>query len=72
MNKLLDLGNRYARESTWKDYALVKACLFSMGVIAGMRMPEKYKKPVTVTAACMFAATYVPLMKKVLRISKNQ
>ena len=24
MDKLFDFGNRYARESTWKDFALVK------------------------------------------------
>ena len=27
MYKLFDFGNRYARESTWKDFALVKFCL---------------------------------------------
>ena len=32
MDKLFDFGNRYARESTWKDFALVKFCLFSMGL----------------------------------------
>ena len=44
MNKLFDFGNRYARESTWKDFALVKICLFSMGLAAGTKIPEKHKK----------------------------
>ena len=35
MRKLLDIGNRYAKESTWKDFALVKFCLFAMGLAAG-------------------------------------
>lgn len=34
MKKLFDLGNRYARECTWKDFAFVKPCLFSMGMAA--------------------------------------
>ena len=37
MKKLFDLGNRYARESTWKDFALVKLCLFSMGMTADLQ-----------------------------------
>ncbi len=44
MNKLLDFGNRYARESTWKDFALVKFCLFSMGLTAGTQISDKHKK----------------------------
>ena len=44
MDKLFDFGNRYARESTWKDFALVKFCLFSMGLAAGTQIPEKHKK----------------------------
>ncbi len=27
MKKLLEIGNLYASESTWKDFALVKLCL---------------------------------------------
>ena len=44
MRKLLDFGNRYAKESSWKDFALVKFCLFAMGLAAGTQVPEKYKK----------------------------
>ena len=69
MNKLFDIGNRYANESTWKDFALVKFCLFSMGLAAGTQIPDKYKKKAIGTAACVFAATYIPLMTKVFRIA---
>ncbi len=44
MNKLFDFGNRYAKESTWKDFALVKFCLFSMGLAAGTQISAKHKK----------------------------
>ena len=69
MKKLLDLGNRYAKESTWKDFALVKFCLFSMGIAAGTQVPDKHKKKVIGAAVCVFVSTYVPLMAKVFRIA---
>ena len=69
MKKLLDFGDRYAKESTWKDFALVKFCLFSMGLAAGTKVPEKHKKKAVGAAACVFAATYVPLMTKVFRLA---
>lgn len=69
MNKLFDFGNRYAKESTWKDFALVKFCLFSMGLAAGTQIPAKHKKKATGAAACVFAATYIPLMTKVFRLA---
>lgn len=65
IDELLDLGNRYAEKSSWKDFALTKFCLCSMGVAIGMSVPEKYRKPVLVGCAVVFAATYVPLMTKV-------
>ena len=69
MGKLFDFGNRYARESTWKDFALVKFCLFSMGLAAGTQVPEKHKKKAVGATACVFAATYIPLMSKVFRLA---
>ena len=72
MKKLLDIGNRYAKESTWKDFALVKFCLFSMGVVVGTQIPDKHKKKAIRAAACVFISTYVPLLpewKKNLAVS---
>lgn len=66
---LFDLGDRYAKESTWKDFALTKVCLFSMGLAAGTIVPEKHKKAVLAGTAAAFAATYIPLMAKVFRIA---
>ena len=69
MKKLLELGNRYAKESSWKDFALVKFCLFSMGLAVGTQVPDKYKKTVVALSVGTFAATYIPLMTKVIRIA---
>ncbi len=72
MNKLLDLGNRYAKESTWIDFAAVKFCLFSMGLMVGIRLHEKCRKVVTGVSAAVFLATYIPLMAKVFRIASDK
>lgn len=69
IKKLLDLGNRYAENSSWKDFALVKFCLFSMGLMAGMFVKKKYRLPVICASIAVFMATYIPLMKKLFTIA---
>lgn len=68
MKKLFDYADRYIQESSWKDIALLKFCLFAMGILAGMQMPEKNRKRVGIAAALVFAVTYIPLMSKYIRI----
>ena len=36
MLKLFEIGNAYIKQSDWKDLALVKACLFSMGILTAL------------------------------------
>lgn len=71
MKFFFDIGDRYLQKSTWKDLALVKFCLFAMGVIVGMQIPKKEKKTVTCAACGVFLATYVPLMVKLFRIMRE-
>lgn len=33
MKKLLELGDRFAQQSDWKDFALTKFCLFAINVV---------------------------------------
>lgn len=69
MERWLELGNRYARESNWKDFALVKFCLCAMGIIIGVQIPQKYRKLAVGIASVLFIATYIPLMIKLFRIA---
>ena len=71
MKQLLELGNRYAAKSSWKDFALVKFCLCAIGVMIGANIPKKNKKGAMAAAGGVFAATYIPLMKKVFDIAKE-
>lgn len=48
MNKLLEIGNRYAEQSDWKDFALTKICLCAMGILIGVKIPNNKKKPVEI------------------------
>ena len=68
INKLLNIGNRYAKESTWVDFALLKFCIFPLGVIAGTMVPKRKKKKARLASAGLFAVTYVPLMLKLVKI----
>lgn len=72
MRKLLELGDRYAHESNWKDFALTKFCLFSMGLAAGMSVPDKRKKGMYIVSAFVFVITYIPLMAKLIRIARRE
>lgn len=68
MKKLLELGNRYAAQSDWKDFAFVKFCLCAMGVLIGICIPKKDKKVTQAIAGTIFGVTYFILMSKVFRI----
>ena len=64
MKKLFDYAEKYIARSDWKDLAMLKFCLFAMGVLAGMRIPERNRKQAGWVAVVVFAATYIPLMAK--------
>ena len=64
MKKLFCCADRFIRKSDWKDLAMIKFCLFSMGILAGTRIPGKNRKQAGWIAAIVFAATYIPLMAK--------
>ena len=72
MKKLLAFGDRYAKQSTWKDFALVKLCLFSMGLVVGTLISEQYNRAVIVVAVCVFAVTYIPLIVKMIRVAREK
>lgn len=71
MRKLLEYANEYVKQSDWKTLALLKFCLFSMGLMVGQALPRGAKKPVLIVSSIVFTATYVPLMMKLLRIAEE-
>ena len=71
MKKLLEVGNRYAKNSDWKDFALTKLCLCAMGILIGIKIPTNKKKTAAIISGGLFGVTYVILMAKVFTIVKN-
>ncbi len=68
MKKFLNIGNDYVAQSDWKDLALIKFCLCAMGILLGIHVKPKHKKPVAICALVVFAATYLPLMGKLAKL----
>ncbi len=71
MRAFFELGDRYAAKSNWKDFALTKFCVCAIGVMIGVSIPARHKKVAVPAAAGVFAATYIPLMRKVFAIGKE-
>lgn len=72
VKQLFDYADKYIRQSTWKDWALLKFCLFAMGILAGMQIPEKNKKHTGIIAVIVLVATYIPLITKFVSVIRNQ
>lgn len=68
MKRIFASADEFIRQSNWSDLAILKFCLLSLGLLAGMQVTEKCKKPVKITASVVFTLTYIPLMVKYLRI----
>ena len=68
MKKLFGFADEYLRQSDWRDLALVKFCLMSIGLMIGMLIPKEKRKLVLPIAGGVFLLTYVPLMSKFFRI----
>ena len=71
MKKFLEIGNRYAENSDWKDFALTKFCLCAMGILIGLKIPTNKKKVTAIISGGVFGATYMVLMTKVFNIVKD-
>ncbi len=72
MKKLLKLGNLMAKNSTWKDFALIKLCLCAMGLIIGVLLPSQAKQGALIIAVLIFVATYIPLMCRFFEIVRKE
>ncbi len=68
MKRLFASADEFVQKSDWKDLAILKFCLLSLGLLAGMQIAEKCKKGVRIAASVVFVLTYIPLMTKYLRI----
>ena len=68
MKKLFAAANRYVETSDWKIIAVLKFCLISLGLMAGMQIRPEHRKPVFLGALGTFILTYIPLMARFFRV----
>lgn len=68
MKKVFEYANEYVKKCNWIDMALLKICLCAVGVMIGLSVPENKKKLPFTTAGVIFAASYIPLMIKFIKI----
>ena len=71
MKKLFETADRYIETSDWKMIAVLKFCLISLGIMIGMGVKERYRKPVLFAAVSVFFAAYIPLMAKFFRVFRE-
>ena len=71
MKKYLDDGMKFFATCTWKDIGLLKLCLFSLGMVAGMTIPAKRRAIPCLVAAVAFVGSYIPLMARFINFSRN-
>lgn len=68
MKEWIGYANKYMEKMNIADVALLKACVFSLGMLAGAGIPKPHRKKAMVTAGIVFACTYGPLMTKFFRV----
>ena len=68
MKKLFEAANRYIETSDWKIIAVLKFCLISLGLMAGMQIRPEHKKGVFYGALGVFILTYIPLMARLCQV----
>lgn len=68
MKTLFRSADEYLKLSSWKDLALIKFCLFSMGLLVGTYTKRGAKKEVRAVAAAVFLLSYIPLMFKYILV----
>lgn len=64
MKRLFAGAEEFIKASTWRDLALLKFCLFSLGFLFGAKVPGRRRSIAGVGAAVLFISTYIPLMIK--------
>jgi len=72
LEKLFAAAERWLKTSSWKDLALVKFCLFAIGVLAGLSVKGQHKKTTAALAAVLFLATYLPLMARFVPLLREK
>jgi hypothetical protein len=70
--KLLKYAKDCAKNFSLLDFGLLKLCVGSAGVAAGLLIPKKNKRSALATASIVFSFTLFPLMFKFIKTIVEQ
>ena len=62
MKQLFDYAGRYLAKSDWKDLAMIKLSVFSVGVLAGTYVAGEAKGVVRIIALIVFVIAMIHVM----------
>ena len=68
MKHLFKTADRYIQTSDWKLFAIIKFCLLSLGMLAGILVSKKHRTPVLLGSLAVFLGTYIPLMARLVKM----
>ena len=72
MKKLAAFLNDCVLECDWKDMALIKTCVCAFGVMLGLTVKKKRKKPVMILSSLIFLVTAcLTAVRFVLELSED-
>ena len=66
MKKLIAAGNLYLKHINLADVALLKLCVWALGVLVGLKAARRHRRGAGILAGIVFLVTYVPLMSRFL------
>lgn len=66
MKKFIKRCHEYINNMKLYDFALLKFCLISLGMMLGLFVKDKYKKPCFFASFTVFMASYVHIMTEFL------
>lgn len=60
----VQIADEFIKEMHVADMVVLKFCLLALGMIVGICLPKKWKRPALFTALFVFIVTYLPLVTK--------
>lgn len=72
MAKFFGYAEKYIRQFTWWELALLKLCLFSAGASFGLAVPKKARPLLALIAQLLFLPSYLYLILKFFRLLERE
>ena len=72
MKRLLELTDEYIATLRTEDIAVLKVCLLTFGILFGLTLPKKLRRPMGYAACGVFSVTYLASFTPFLRFLRGR